>query len=42
MTTNEVIALFMTLIGGLLIGLAAYWLAAHEDKEPRAHGRPGE
>ena len=34
MTTHQVIALFMTPVGGLLIGLAAYWIATRPD-QPR-------
>jgi len=32
MTTNEVIALLLTPVGGLAIGLVAYWLATRPEK----------
>ena len=34
MTTLQVIALLMTPVGGLLIGLAAYWVATRPDRKP--------
>lgn len=36
MTTYQVIGLLMTPVGGLLIGLATYWIATRPEKpEPR-------
>jgi len=35
MTTLQIIALLMTPVGGLLIGLAAYWVATRP--EPGQH-----
>jgi hypothetical protein len=32
MSTLEVIALLMTPVGGLLVGLAAYWIATRPEK----------
>ena len=33
MTTLQVIALLMTPVGGLLVGLAAYWIATRPERE---------
>lgn len=37
MTALQVIALLMTPVGGLLIGLAAYWVATRPEKEQPHH-----
>lgn len=34
MTTNEVIALLLTPVGGLVVGLFAYWLATRRSDKP--------
>ena len=34
MTTLQVIALLMTPVGGVLIGVAAYWLATRPENPP--------
>jgi len=33
MTTLQIVALLTTPVGGLLIGLAAYWVATRPDRE---------
>lgn len=35
MTTNEVIALLITPLGGLIVGAAAYWIATRGDRAKR-------
>jgi hypothetical protein len=37
MTTLQMIALLVTPVGGLLVGLAAYWIATRPEKHPRHH-----
>lgn len=39
MTTNEVLALLITPLGGLAIGAVAYWLATRPEK---SHRHPAE
>lgn len=39
MTTNEVLALIITPVGGLAIGAVVYWIATRHD---RSHRHPAE